>query len=156
MRDNIEREDMAGYLCIGLALMKDSRAIEEIRNILPKATRRFTLLQQAAIALGKLGDKRVAEDLQKLLTEGEPNLAKLSAIAQAIGFIGDARTIAPLKKLLFDDKLGELSRAFAAVALGGIADKEDLPWNSKIGEGINYRAAVETLTNGQAGILDLL
>ena len=81
---------------------------------------------------------------------------KLSAIAQAIGFIGDARTIAPLKKLLFDDKLGELSRAFAAVALGGIADKEDLPWNSKIGEGINYRAAVETLTNGQAGILDLL
>ena len=63
MRDNIEREDMAGYLCIGLALMKDSRAIEEIRNILPKAARRFTLLQQAAIALGKLGDKRVAEDL---------------------------------------------------------------------------------------------
>lgn len=156
MRDNIEREDMAGYLCIGLALMKDSRAIEEIRNILPKSQRRFSLLQQAAIALGKLGDKRVAEDLQKLLTDGEPNLAKLSAIARAIGFIGDSRTIAPLKKLLFDDKLGELSRAFAAVALGGIADQNPLPWNSKIGEGINYRAAVETLTNGSTGILDIL
>ena len=47
-------------------------------------------------------------------------------------------------------------RAFAAVALGGIADKEDLPWNSKIGSNTNYRAAVETLTNRQTGVLDIL
>ena len=82
--------------------------------------------------------------------------AKLSAIASAIGFIGDKRSIQPLTKLLFDDQLGELSRAFAAVALGGIADKEDLPWNSKIGSNTNYRAAVETLTNRQTGVLDIL
>ena len=58
--------------------------------------------------------------------------------------------------MLFDESLTELSRAFAAVALGGVADKESLPWNSKIGQNMNYRAAVETLTDRQAGILDIL
>ncbi|MCU0867543.1 MAG: HEAT repeat domain-containing protein, partial [Planctomycetes bacterium] len=157
MVDNIPNEQMAGYLAIGLALMNDRDAIEDLNNtVLPQSTRRFELLQQAAIALGKLGDKQVADRLQKLMTDGEPNLAKLSAIASAIGFIGDKRTIQPLKRMLFDDKLTEISRAFAAVALGGVADKEMLPWNAKVGVNINYRASVETLTNKQSGILDIL
>ena len=156
MLKNQAKEGMAGYLAIGLALMGDDTSKEDIKMVIEQSTRRFTLLQQAAIALGKLGDKSVAAQLQKLMTDGEPNLAKLSATASAIGFIGDKRSIAPLKDLLFDDKLGELSRAFAAVALGGIADKEMLPWNSKIGTNMNYRAAVETLTSGSSGILDIL
>jgi len=156
MLKNQAKEEMAGYLAIGLALMDDKVSIEDIKRVVDDSTRRFKLLQQAAIALGKLGDKGVAEQLQKLMTDGEPNLAKLSAIASAIGFIGDKRSITPLKNLLFDDQLGDLSRAFAAVALGGIADKEPLPWNSKIGVNMNYRAAVETLTNGSSGILDIL
>ena len=153
---NVAKEDLAGYLCIGLALMNHNRAITDIKGIVDQSVRRTDLLKQAAIALGKLGDKTVAEQLQKLMTDGEPNLAKLSAIASALGFIGDSRTIAPLKKMLFDDQLGDLSRAFAAVALGGVADKEPLPWNSKIGQNINYRASVETLTNQTSGILDIL
>ena len=156
MLKNQAKEEMAGYLAIGLALMKDDRSIEDIKNVVDASTRRFSLLQQAAIALGKLGDKTVAERLQKLMTDGEPNLAKLSSIASAIGFIGDKRSIQPLKDLLFDDKLSDLSRAFAAVALGGVADKQPLPWNSAIGVNMNYRAAVETLTNSQTGILDIL
>jgi hypothetical protein len=156
MLDNIAKEEMAGYLCIGLALMNDTASIEDINRVVKESIRRPPLLQQAAVALGKLGDKRVAETLQGLLTDGEPNLAKLSAIASALGFIGDARTVEPLKAMLFNDKLGELSRAFAAVALGGVADKEMLPWNSKIGVNINYRAAVEVLTNSRSGILDIL
>jgi HEAT repeat protein len=148
---------MAGYLCIGLALMNDTASAEDINRVVKESTRRPALLQQAAVALGKLGDKRVAETLQGLLTEGgELNLAKLSAIASALGFIGDSRTVEPLKAMLFNDKLGPLSRAFAAVALGGVADKEMLPWNSKIGVNVNYRAAVEVLTNRQSGILDIL
>jgi HEAT repeat protein len=91
-----------------------------------------------------------------MMTQGEPNLAKLSAIAAALGFIGDRRSITPLKTMLFDTQLGDLSRAFAAVALGGISDKEPLPWNSKVGQNINYRAAVETLTDKTSGILDIL
>jgi DNA-binding phage protein len=156
MRENVAKEQMAGYLAIGLALMNDGRSLEDIRNVVDSSIRRTELLQQAAIALGKLGDKRVAEQLLKHLTEGEPNLAKLSAVASALGFIGDARTVVPLKKMLFDENLGPLSRAFAAVALGGVADKEPLPWNSKIGTNMNYRASVETLTNRSSGILDIL
>ncbi|MBL9079001.1 MAG: HEAT repeat domain-containing protein [Planctomycetes bacterium] len=157
MVSSVAQEEMAGYLCVGLALMNDIRSVEDIRNVVQQSTRRELLLQQAAIALGKLGDKRVAEDLQKLLAdEGGNNLAKLSAIASALGFIGDQRSIQPLKEMLFDSKLTELARAFAAVALGGIADKESLPWNSKIGTNMNYRASVETLTNKSTGILDIL
>ena len=57
--------------------------------------------------------------------------------------------------MLFDDDLTELTRAFAAVALGGVADKEKLRWNSKIARNMNYRAAVETLTQSGRGILDI-
>lgn len=153
---NKSKDDLAGYICIGLALMDDKGSIEDIKGIVQSATRRPDLLKQAAVALGKLGDKSVAEVLQKLLSEDEKNLVKLSAIASALGFIGDRRSIEPLKQMLFNESLGELSRAFAAVALGGVADKEDLPWNSKISCNINYRAAVETLTDKSAGILDIL
>jgi HEAT repeat protein len=153
---NSSRDELAGYLCIGLALMDDKHSMEDIKAIVAKSIRRPELLKQAAIALGKLGDKTIADELQKLLKEGEPNLAKLSAVASALGFIGDRRTIEPLKGMLFDTQLTELSRAFAAVALGGVADKEKLPWNSKIGVNLNYRAAVETLTDRQSGILDIL
>ena len=76
--------------------------------------------------------------------------------ATAIGFIGDRRSIQPLKQLLFDEQLGDLCGAFAAVALGGVADKAPLPGTSTMGVNMNYRASVETLTDGQAGILDIL
>ena len=106
-------------------------------------------------ALGKLGDKGVTELLQNMMVEGDQTLAKMSAIASALGYIGDYRTIRPLNDMLFDGNLPDLTRAFAAVALGGVADKEPLPWNSKIGVDINYRAATETLTSGSTGVLDI-
>ena len=145
------------YLCIGLALMKNERSTELIRSVVHGAIRRPKLLQQAAIALGKLGDKSVTNELQDMLVnDPSRNLAKLSAISSALGFIGDRRTIGPLTAMLHDESITDLSRAFAAVALGGVADKEPLPWNSKIAVNLNYRAAVETLTNGSSGILDIL
>lgn len=61
-----------------------------------------------------------------------------------------------MKRMLFDSSLGELPRAFAAVALGGVADKEPLPWNSKLATDTNYRAQVETLSNKATGVLDIL
>jgi hypothetical protein len=58
--------------------------------------------------------------------------------------------------MLHDAEAGALARAFAAAALGGISDWRRLPWNTPIGADINYRASVETLTNQQTGILDIL
>ncbi|MCK5943170.1 MAG: hypothetical protein KAI24_14415, partial [Planctomycetes bacterium] len=75
---------------------------------------------------------------------------------EALGQIGDRRSVAPLKRALFDEGRGDLQRAFAAVALGAVADRAKLPWHSKISTNINYRAAVETLTNQVSGVLDLL
>ena len=150
------KDELAGYLCIGLALMDDQASKDQINMIVERSVRRPELLRQAAIALGKLGDKSVTDLLQTMLVEGGQNLAKMSAVASALGFIGDRRTLGPLEDMLFDESLANLTRAFAAVALGGVIDKEPLPWNSKIGTDINYRAVVETLTSGGTGILDIL
>ena len=152
-----QRDELAGYLCISLALMNDTRSIETIRGVVKMSIRRPELLQQAAVALGKLGDKSVTHELQEMLkSDTNKNVAKLSAIASALGYIGDRRTIIPLVNMLHDESITPLSRAFAAVALGGVADKEKLPWNSKIAVDMNYRASVETLTNQVTGILDIL
>ena len=71
---------------------------------------------------------------------------------------GDHRSIDPLVTMLQNDGLTERARGFAAVALGIVADKEDLPWNSKIGVDLNYRASTSTLTDQSSGtgILDIL
>lgn len=50
----------------------------------------------------------------------------------------------------------DLAQAFVAAALGGIGDKDMLPWNTPLAEDINYRARVDTLTNGRTGVLDIL
>jgi len=155
--DKKHQDEFAGYLCIGLALMDYKNAKSQIHEICRNAVRRNRLLQQAAVALGKLGDRSVTDTLTEMLREESAgNLAKLSALAGALGFIGDRRTIKPLVDMLFNEKLTELSRAFAAVALGGVADKEPLPWNSKIACNLNYRAVTETLTGAGTGVLDIL
>ncbi len=160
MRQMLEKEShqdqLAGYLAVGLALMGDSHSTELIQRIARASVRRPNRLLNTAVALGRLGDKEIATDLANMLTDGPQNLARMSAIAGALGQIGDRRTISTLVRMLQDESLTDLSRAFAAVALGGIADKEMLPWNSKIMEDINYRASVETLTNGATGVLDIL
>jgi len=156
MQKDLQKETQAGYLCLGLALMRDDSSIEQIQQTMAVSERRSTLFVQAAIALGLLGDKSAAEQLHKKLDEEDSNLATLAAIAEALGQIGDRRSVAPLKRALFDDGRGDLQRAFAAVALGAVADRAKLPWHSKISTNINYRAAVETLTNQVSGVLDLL
>ena len=156
LRKHAHQDELAGYLCIGLALMNDTESIEQIDALVRTSVRRPERLKQAAIALGKLGDFRVSDTLRSLLAGQDRNVAKLSAVSTAIGFIGDRRSLSPLTDALFDEDLTELSRAFVAVSLGSIGDLNDLPWNTKISSDLNYRAAVETLTNRVSGILDIL
>lgn len=153
---DLAKETQAGHLCLGLALMDDRGSVETLRQALGDASRRPLLLQQAAMALGLLGDKTTARDLLDRLHEGGQNLATFAALASAIGRIGDRDTIAPLLGVLDDPSRADLARAFAAAALGGVVDARDLPWSFRISEGINYRAAVETLTNRSSGVLDIL
>lgn len=150
------QDEMSGYICVGLAMMKHDNALEPIIKVLDDSVRRPHRMRMAAIALGKLGDRRLTQRLLGMLTGKEPSLAKMAAVASALSQIGDRVSIQPLCEMLHDDKLPAISRAFAAVALGGIADKEPEPWNAKIAINMNYRAAVETLVESGAGILEIL
>ncbi len=64
------QDELAGYLCIGLALMDDDHATEQIRGLVADSVRRPLRLQQGAVALGKLGDKHAAELLIGLMSNG--------------------------------------------------------------------------------------
>jgi hypothetical protein len=126
-----------------------------IQAIVEKARYQPELLKSAAIGLGLLGDKDIVPLLVDMLQQPS-GLSAQAAISSALGFIGDARSIVPLVDMLQDTEKTDLARAFAAVAIGIVADKETLPWNSKIGVDANYRASTTTLTDQKGGILDIL
>jgi HEAT repeat protein len=150
-----QQGDAQGYVAIGLGLMNARDAIGPIEKLVEGSKYKPETLKQSAIALGLLGDKEVVPMLVGLLQEAKA-LASQASIASALGFIGDRRSIEPLVGMLQNDELTGAARGFAAVALGIIADKELLPWNSKVGLDLNYRASTETLTNQASGILDIL
>ena len=159
--DKIRDDGFRGYACVSLGLMGAREHKDFITRIVKESTRRPDLLRQASIALGLMKDRSVVNTLLDIMVPqagGKPRLAVLSATATALGFIGDTRSVNPLIETLQNNKLTDLGRAFAAVALGMVADKERLPWNSKIGQDLNYRAAVDTLVDqsGGSGIMDIL
>lgn len=151
-----EREDvLAGYLCTSLALLGDDSVVPQLTELLRRSVRRPFLLQQAAVALGRLGDEEAVPLLLDMLGQ-HTSTAALSAIASALALIGDRRSIDALAAMLADEEHTQLARAFAAAALGGVGDKDVLPWNAILCADVNYRADVDTLTNGKSGVLDIL
>ena len=146
-----------GYTAVGLGLVGDRRAIEPVQAVVERAKFQAVLLREAAIALGLLGDNKAVDSLMGML-ETAGSLSSQASIAQALGFIGDARSIPFLVGMLEDESKTGRARGFAAAALGIVADRADIPWNSKISFGINYRANTPTLTSPSmgTGILDML
>ena len=151
-----QREDVGGQVAIGLALLGERSASPHIRELLAQSVRQPQLLVRLATALGKLGDAEAVTQLTAMLQDSEGGLARMSAVAAGLGQLGDKRCIVPLVQMLQNKTLTPLTRAFAAVALGGVCDPEPMPWNARYAATLNYRAAVETLTDGAAGILDIL
>lgn len=155
LRSHEGNERLAGYLAIGLGLLGDQSSVPVLTAVLERSLRRPLLLQQCAIALGRLGDRDAALQLVRLMQEHD-SVAVLAAVAGGLGRIGDRRAIEPLCQLLEDQEMTKLARAFVAAALGAIGDKELLRWNVPLAVDCNYAAAVDTLTNGASGILDIL
>lgn len=153
----IEVPNTQGYLCVALGLLDHTESIQGIKGIVKSSKFKPELLRQAAIGLGLLGDKDLVTDLVEMLGVAQ-GLSSQAAIASALGFIGDARSIDPLVGMLERKAdMTDTARGFAAVALGIVADKEMLPWNSKISVNINYVATTSTLTDSSGtGILDIL
>jgi len=164
IRDSMDRvNDSAfrGYAAIALGLLNAKEHMPYISEVVDESKRDPDLLKQASIGLGLMKDRNAVGKLLAYLTPEDgkrPRLAVLSAVATALGFIGDKQSVQPLVDTMSNDRLTTLGRAFAAVALGMVADKDSLPWNSVFGEDLNYRAAVSTLVDQQAGtgILDIL
>ncbi len=156
LADHRAQDEFAGYLCIGLGLMDDRGSLDVIREIVRTSARRPVLQLQSAVALGRLGDKTAAVLLVDELSRSGNNLAVSGSLAFAIGQIGDRRSVNTLVELIEDEARPAISRAFAVVALGGVADKDPLPWVTRIGRQVNYRASVPTLTNQASGVLDIL
>jgi HEAT repeat protein len=154
--DEAKRDDVAGYVALALGLLQDARAIPDLRVLRKDSVRRTFVMMQSVRALGLLGDHTLTDQLNAELAAPGVSLIRLSAIASALAQIGDRRSLPALQKLLADTDVAPLTRAFAAVALGGVCDKDPLPWNSIYASQVNYRASTETLTDGMAGILDLL
>ncbi|MFN0008113.1 MAG: HEAT repeat domain-containing protein [Planctomycetota bacterium] len=150
------KEDNArSYIAVAIGLLGDRDAIEEIRTVVRESKFRPELLREAAIGLGLLGDKELVTELVTMLQEAK-SLSVQASIATALGFIGDERSVSPLVLLLERKDVTPSARGFAAVALGLVADKEPLPWNSKISVDVNYPASTSTLTGAGTGVLDIL
>jgi len=150
------QERAAGYMAVALGLIGHKSAIPSLREIVAASTRKGALLSQASIALALLGDRGHSLVLLDRMEKGSPSIAVLGALASAIGFVGDKRSVTPLLRLVSDSKLKRLSRAFSVVALGIVGSTELLPWNSKLSVNSNYMAGLETFSNGQSGVLDIL
>ncbi|MDE0896497.1 MAG: HEAT repeat domain-containing protein, partial [Planctomycetota bacterium] len=154
--ERIADDEARGYICVALGMIGATEAIVPINDIIKESSYRPQLLRQAAIALGLLGDKNIVDELVDTL-EATNSLATQAALSSALGFIGDKRSIAPLVDLLENQEVTASARGFAAVALGIVADKEYLPWNSKIATDLNYRASTVTLNDQEGnGILNIL
>jgi len=150
------KEDNArSYIAVAIGLLGDRDAIEEIRTVVRDSKFRPELLREAAIGLGLLGDKELVPELVVMLQDAK-SLSVQASIATALGFIGDSRSVDPLVLLLERKDVTPSARGFAAVALGLVADKEPLPWNSKLSVDVNYPAATTTLTGAGTGVLDIL
>lgn len=151
-----QQDDVAGYAALALGMLRDRRAEADLRALRRDSVRRPFVMMQCTRALGLLGDVDVVDELNAELAAPQHTLARLAAVAAALGQIGDRRSIPPLLTMLGDRQLTPLTRAFAAVALGSVCDKDLLPWNAAYASSTNYRAATDTLTDGQSGILDIL
>jgi HEAT repeat protein len=155
LKDEEREEMLAGYFAVGLALLGDPASATPLLAVMERSKRRPFLLLQSAIALGRIGDRRATERLLVMLKASESAVV-LGGIANAIGQIGDRRAIDPLIELSQDDQVTRLARAFVAAALGGIGDRRPLPWNMPLSRDSSYAGAVDTLTNGSTGVLDIL
>ena len=155
LADRADNETFAAYLCTSLGLLGDAKSIPGLLKVLESSKRRPFVMQQCAIALGQLGDREISQRLVTMLGAND-SVAVLASIAIAIARIGDRRTIDSLIQATKDKDMPALGRAFAAAALGSVGDKDLLPWNHALSQNANYVDAVDTLTNGSTGVLDIL
>jgi hypothetical protein len=154
VRENREPR-VRGYAMVALGMLDARESIEVIQQTLAESKYRADLVRDAAIGLGLMHDDEVTSALIDMIRDSS-SLSTWGGVCFALGQLGDARAVDPLLELALDTSRPAVARGLAAEALGGIADREDLPWNTRLSVGTNYRANPSTLSNPDVvGVLDL-
>lgn len=152
--ERFQDDEVRAHACLALGMSGAVEAIEPLEQILEDSWHRPELMREAATALALLGDKSVVPTLVDMLGRAGCNTERFG-ITGALGAVGDRRAVDALIVMLEDADLQAGSRAFAAQALGMVADKDDLPWQSRISVDLNYIETPTTLTSQtREGILD--
>ncbi len=156
LSEDSHRTQFAGYLSSTLALLGYRKSVPVIRRIAADSQRFPNLLIRTCTALALLKDKSIAPTLLKALDQKRPNITELAAIATSLGQVGDRTSLSDFLDILADPSLTKIGRGAAISGLGGVVDRELMPWHTAISANLNYRAGVETLSDGSKGILDIL
>jgi len=150
--DESRSSTFRGDCAVALGFMDFIEAEDDLRALLDRSVDIPDQQVQVAIALGIMGvGSAGTRELLKALTKESKTETTQAGLATVLGLTGDQRAVNPLVDLLLDRARAPGKRAAAAAALGSMGDKEDLPWNVRIGFGLNSLAATETLTGFPAG-----
>lgn len=157
----MSNEDLAGPLCLGLAMMEDKASIPLALDAMRRVDRPV-LFGQAGLALARF-DRRDASAtavgaLQSMTHIHPMFLRQLAGAAQAISHLRNPNDVTVLSTIVADTKRAKRDAypvAFAAAALGAVADRDPMGFGARIAQGMNYAARVQTISNGHNGILDI-
>jgi hypothetical protein len=151
---NVKEPRASGYVALALGMSGAVEALEPLQALLEESRTCSEKLPQAALALTVMEDPTLLERLLGLLDENTSQYTKQAA-AIALGAVGDRRVIEPLLGLLHDESSLALTRSSVIVALGRVCDRDKLPWQVALSEGLNYRAMTVTLSDEtHSGLLD--
>lgn len=142
---------LLGHYAVALGLLEFRVAAADLGLLLERSRRAPLLFREVALALALMDDPLLRSNLAATLVGGAKGSLAQASLASALGLVGDHRALGPLVELLLDPACST-GRTFAAEALGRLCAGRGLPSLAAIGFGLNYRAAVETLT-GSSGVL---
>ncbi len=144
-----------GYVTLALGMIQAREALEPLHKLLEESRTCSEKLPQTALALALMEDPTLVERLLALLEQGTSQSTRQAAAA-ALGMAGDRRALDALVELLKDRTSIASTRGAALAALGRVCDRDRLPWQQAVSEGLNYRAMTLTLSGeGHSGLLDL-
>lgn len=154
LASDCEPGERLGVLAAALGMTRSSQAIEPLRGLAAAADHDGEALEMAAVALTLTGDR---EGPARLLDGFGSACCRHSsaAHAKALARVGDPRIVLPLLETVSDDDRHATDRAWAAHALGRLARGVAQPWRSELSIGLNYGAALSTLSSSDlSGLLD--
>ncbi|MFK7740016.1 MAG: HEAT repeat domain-containing protein [Planctomycetota bacterium] len=155
LRRGASKPQLAAAVSDALSMLGDAGGCDSLRKLLSDCDRQPELYGHVGAALGRLGDAEIANELAVRLSAGEANRAMQVAIANALADVGDRRQVGRLVRVAGDRSRSAITRVGAVRALSGILRRGSARWNTPLRANINYRSVVASLTDRNAGVLDL-